>query len=150
MSAERNIFCLFSDDIRQEVNGKVSLIGMYQGGMNIGGKLPVVLPKLAICAYINTPVDQPFKEVSIDLMLNDQVLQNVSPPEQSVQDMQDSTPQYSDSRMISLLMVLVLQPFNLTEEGRLFVRAKLDGKVLEGNALRIRVAPPIPEPTLTH
>lgn len=145
MSAERYIFCLFADDIRQEVNGKVSLIGMYQGGMNIVGPLPVALPKLVITAYINTPVDQPFQEVSVDLMLNDQVLQNVTPPVQSIKDLQNSAPQYSDSRMISMLMVLVLQPFNVTEEGRLYVKASLDGKVLEGNALRVRVVDSIPE-----
>ncbi len=146
MSAERHIFCLFSDDIRHEINGKVSLIGLYQGGMNIAGQLPVPLPRLVISAYINTPVDQPFQDVNVDLMLNDQVLQNVTPPPQSVKDMQDSTPQYSDSRTISMLMVLVLQPFNVTEEGRLFVRATLDGKTLEGNALRIRLADALPEP----
>lgn len=145
MSADRNIFCLFADDIRQEVNGKVSLIGMYQGGMHIVGPLPVALPKLVISAYINTPVNQPFQEVSVELMLNDQVLQNVTPPLQSIRDLQDSTPQYSDSRMISMLMVFVLQPFNVTEEGRLYVKANLDGKVLEGNALRVRVVDSIPE-----
>lgn len=145
MSADRNIFCLFADDIRHEVNGKVSLIGMYQGGMNIAGKLPVAVPRLVISTYINTPVDQPFANVSIDLMLNDKVLQNMTPPAQTLQDMQDSAPQYSDTRMISMLMVLVLQPFNVTEEGRLFVRATLDGKPLEGNSLRIRVVDGIPD-----
>lgn len=150
MSAERHIFSLFADDIRHEINGKVSLIGMYQGGMNIAGKLPVSIPKLVISTYINTPVDQPFQEISIDLMLNDQVLQNLTPPPQAVQDMQDSIPQYSDTRMISMLMVLVLQPLNVTEEGRLFVRATLDGKTLEGNALRIRVVDAIPEQALTQ
>lgn len=147
MSSERNIFCTFADDIRHEVNGKISLIGMYQGGMNIGSSLPVVLPQLVITAYINTPVDHPFKDISIDLLLNDQVLQNLSPPPEAVQDMQDSTPQFSDARMITMMMVLKLQPFDVTEEGRLFVRAKLDGAVLEGNALRIRVAEPIPDPS---
>jgi hypothetical protein len=145
MSAERNIFCLYADDIRHEVNGKVSLIGMYQGGMNVAGPLPVQLPKLVVSTYINTPLDQPFQEVSVDLMLNDQVLQNISPPAQSVKDMQDSVPQFADSHLISMLMVLVLQPFNVTEEGRLYVKAHLDGKVLESNALRVRVVDAIPE-----
>ncbi len=150
MSTERNIFCMFADDIRHEVNGKISLIGMYQGGMNIGSSLPAVLPQLVITAYINTPVDHPFKEISIDLRLNEQVLQTLSPPPEAVQDMQDSTPPFADTRMITMMMVLKLQPFNVTEEGRLFVRAKIDGDVLEGNALRIRVVEPIPEPTLAH
>lgn len=145
MSVERNIFCLFADDIRHEVNGKVSLIGMYQGGMNVAGPLPVPLPKLVIQTYINTPLDQPFQEVSVDLMFNDQVLQNFSPPAQSVKDMQGNLPQFADSRLISMLMVLVLQPFNVTEEGRLYVRAHLDGEVLESNALRVRVVDAIPE-----
>lgn len=145
MSYERNIFCIFADDIRHEVDGKISLIGMYQGGMNIGGSLPALVPQLVITTYINTSIDQPFKEISIDLLLNDQVVQNLSPPPDAVQDMQHSIPHSSDSKMITMMMVLKLQPFNVIEEGRLFIRAKIDGTVLESNALRIRMVEPKPD-----
>ncbi|WP_457825348.1 hypothetical protein, partial [Staphylococcus aureus] len=36
--------------------------------------LPTSLPKLAICVRIFTPADQPFKEIFIKAMLDDQVL----------------------------------------------------------------------------
>src|SRR4030095_11746465 len=39
---------IFCDDIRQEVGGKFSYIGVYSGQMIIHGTCPVTLPKLCL------------------------------------------------------------------------------------------------------
>ena len=43
-------FTLFGDDIRAEVGGKLSLMGMYQGDMFFPSNmaLPFLIPKLAV------------------------------------------------------------------------------------------------------
>jgi hypothetical protein len=41
-------YTTFCDDIRFEVDGKVSLIGSYNGVMNIRGEFPATLPKFAM------------------------------------------------------------------------------------------------------
>ena len=42
---------IFCDDIRSEIDGKISLIGCYTGRMMIGGEFPVILPKLGLSIH---------------------------------------------------------------------------------------------------
>src|SRR5271169_3055754 len=41
-------YTIFCDDIRQEIGGKFSYIGVYNGFMFIHGSLPVTLPKFCL------------------------------------------------------------------------------------------------------
>jgi hypothetical protein len=41
-------FVIFCDDIRREVNGKITLVGVYGGEMTIFGNAPASIPKLGI------------------------------------------------------------------------------------------------------
>jgi hypothetical protein len=148
MSDERHIFCLYADDIRHEINGKVSLIGIYQGGMNVVGVMPQVLPRLVISSYVNTPVSRPFSDLSVDVLWNDEVLQKVTPPTESLQEMQSTGLQDSEARLLSMQMVFVMQPFEVKGNGKLRVRAHMDGETLESNALKIQVVDGPPEATL--
>lgn len=48
----------FCDDIRQELFGKVTLVGIYSGELSIAGTPPVTLPKFVIFAhYFERPED---------------------------------------------------------------------------------------------
>jgi hypothetical protein len=40
-------YTIFCDDIRQEVGGKISFVGVYSGTMFVHGEFPVTLPKFA-------------------------------------------------------------------------------------------------------
>lgn len=139
MSKERHIFCLFADDIRQEINGKVSLIGIYQGGMNVVGPVPQILPRLVISTYVDTPVDRPFGELSVDVMLDDKEMQNVTPPPQALEEMQTAARQDKEVKTVSMQMVFVLQPFQVNGNGKLWVRVRDNGEALESNPLKIQV-----------
>lgn len=142
MTASRHVFCLYSDDIRHEINGKVSLIGIYHGGMNVAGSLPHALPKLVVSAYVNTPVGLPFTDLSIDILQNDEIMQNVKVPPEAFKDLQSNLTIDPGSKMLSLQMVITLQPFLVTGNGRLSVRVHTDGEVLDGNSLRIQTVGP--------
>src|SRR5215469_71646 len=39
---------VFCDDIRYEVSGKITLVGVYAGEMGFVGEFPVTLPKLCL------------------------------------------------------------------------------------------------------
>lgn len=55
-------FVTFCDDIRHEVTGKMTLVGVYNGQMVVGGTLPITLPQ--ICAVITfrfLPPSEPIK-----------------------------------------------------------------------------------------
>src|SRR5260221_12989855 len=53
-------FTIFCDDIREEVNGKVSLIGCYGADLRIlGNQFPILLPKLGFHITVRVPSDGP-------------------------------------------------------------------------------------------
>ncbi len=139
MCNDRHVFCLFSDDVRQEINGKVSLIGIYQGGMLVGGPVPQFLPRLVISSYLSTPIDRPLNNLSVDVMLGASALQNVTPPTQALHEMQNVALQDAGVKNLSMQMVFVLQPFMVSGNGKLWVRVRCDGETIDSNALIIKV-----------
>jgi hypothetical protein len=64
MTARRG-FTIFCDDIRRELGGKITLVGIYRAEMLIQGKLPIVLPKLGIAILLQTPVERPLQRLRL-------------------------------------------------------------------------------------
>ena len=135
----RYVFCQYADDIRQEMGNKISMMGIYQGGMHVTGPVPQQLPKLVISSIFNTPVEQRVENISVDVILNEEVLQNVTPPQESLREMQDAAHKSSDAKMLSMQMVFVMQPFPINGSGKLRVRIVADGEIFDSNALQIEV-----------
>ena len=67
-------YALFCDDIRQEVGGKQTLVGLYTGGMSVQGKSPVVIPLFSALLNLVLPIDLDFNRVEFKLIkeLDDQ------------------------------------------------------------------------------
>lgn len=68
--SSRYVHAIWCDDIRQEIGNKPSFMGVYVGGMTVGS-LPVMLPRLAVYLWINTPLDKPLKKISFRIMRDD-------------------------------------------------------------------------------
>lgn len=64
---------IYCDDVRQEVGGKLSLIGVYNGVMYVP-QFPVTLPKLWIVATFVAPKDEPMKSLKFRVFKNNEPL----------------------------------------------------------------------------
>lgn len=67
MKPERSIvrgYTTFCDDIRQEVNGKLILIGVYGADMLVPG-FPAVLPRLCILTFFRHYPDEPHDTLKV-------------------------------------------------------------------------------------
>lgn len=73
MRVLRSLYC---DDIRQELGGKVSLMGIYNGMMFLGD-MPAALPRLCIHSMLSVPVDDPVQELMFELMMDNNVVLSV-------------------------------------------------------------------------
>lgn len=60
---------LFCDDIRQEVNGKTTLVGVYGPELIVLGEDSVTMPILALSMRLLIPPDLKFKNVKIVISL---------------------------------------------------------------------------------
>ena len=72
----------FCDDVRQEVGGKLSLIGIYDTVMYVP-QFPVTLPKLWIVTAYSMSYDEPPKNLKIRVLKNSEPLADL-----------DATPEY--------------------------------------------------------
>ena len=52
----RQVSTTFCDDIRQEIGGKLSYMGVYSSDLYVGG-FPITLPKFCVAIRVMTPAD---------------------------------------------------------------------------------------------
>jgi hypothetical protein len=63
---------IFCDDIREEVTGKKSLIGVYNGAMMIASAAPAIIPQLCVLTTIRLDDDILPKKITIKIIFEDE------------------------------------------------------------------------------
>lgn len=148
MNDTRFVFCQYCDDVREEAGGKISLMGIYQGGMTIIGTAPHSIPKLVISANIASPINAPFNDLRIEVIHGEQTIQSIELPADGLKKGLGSL--MEDSTMFAVQMIMVLQPFVVPASGKLFIRVHSDGSTLDGNPLNIQIVSSPPLPASSH
>lgn len=149
-------FVLFGDDMRVEVGGKISLMGMYQADMFFPEKmpLPIIVPKLVLMIMYfeihgSLREDLTFKvtygaenTVVAELPVS---RKDIDAGQEQVRAQRASTDPIEDSeRILSLRMPVVLSPFGVNRLGRLRIRAHYgDGKILKLGSIAIGQVPEV-------
>jgi hypothetical protein len=138
---------LFCDDIRQEIAGKVSLIGIYGQDMVVHGEFPALYPKLCIyVAYYE--VSNIFKDdLSLRAYLktseDEKLINTVDVSRKDVEEAAARSPQNSladrDSERVNILRVpVVFSPFSIPSECVVKVRMHCGEAVTKLGILSIR------------
>lgn len=135
---------IWCDDIRHEVGGKFSLIGIYTGALFVP-KLPLTLPKLCLVLRIITPLDFPWNFLRIRVLKGDTVLGESSMPENQLQhlrSLQKSVP--DDGQEEHILMStsqFIFQNLYLDAPCTLKARAITELGEIKGQGLRVMQSP---------
>ena len=83
--------CIYCDDIREEINGKTTIVGWYDGSSTI--VLPpedaLTLPSLCIVGLLTIPFELKIKSFALELRLGEKVLQSIRPPTESINAVND-------------------------------------------------------------
>ncbi len=131
---------IFCDDIRHEVSGKVSYIGVYSSEL-IVPSLPVILPKLCLSVKVVTPADRPLGALTMRVFKNEEVLQEIGIDEEQLNaasELSDGmTEKEKKERVLSAQFMLVFSPIQFEERCVLRVRVQTEDEELQGIALRI-------------
>jgi hypothetical protein len=141
-------FTLFGDDIRAELGGKLSLMGMYQADMFFPSnmQLPTILPKLVILImYYEITAHSRKSSLSryhmapkIMFSSTFQFQERMSSQAQIAEE----TPEKELERIFNIRMPVAFSPFNIDKMGRLRVRAHYsDRKILKLGSLLLRQVP---------
>lgn len=130
----RSIGGVFCDDVRQEVTGKLTLVGCYTDSMVVP-RFPATIPRLCVLARIITPATEPFNEVKVRILQDDETLVDVDIPAGDY-EVEVKAPQ-EEGAMHVLHAQFALGPLEFTKASALRVRAMLDGKEVRGLAIRV-------------
>jgi hypothetical protein len=143
VTVRRSAHALYCDDVRQETGNKLSLMGVYQSALFVP-TLPFTLPKLCIVVEVRTSGSEPFGELKIEVLKNNDVLiSGILAPDVAAQQSAsalDAPYGLDDSeRIISASIVLQLAPFQITESNFLLrTRVTADGEVLKAGGVTIK------------
>jgi hypothetical protein len=137
----RRGYVIFCDDIRREVGGKYTLVGIYRSDMVIHAELPVALPKLGLAIQVQSPIDKPLDRVKVLISLpgDSEGSPSVTAELVGSKALARSPEVPEDIEcFVALNAELVLSPVEIKQEGYIRVRAETEGELLRIGALRIR------------
>lgn len=119
---------VFCDDIRREINGKLTLVGCYGSELNFSSSAPGVLPTFAALVNVRVPRTLPVKSLTLRVIkwegqektqLLDAVLEVQEEGGDSDQD---------EEKLLHMTIPLQWSHVPFKEDGEIRVRAYLDGK----------------------
>lgn len=138
-NAERFVHAVFCDDIRQEMGGKVSLMGCFQGDLLVPF-LPVALPKLCVFVTVSTPVKRPLKSLKIRIMQDNTELVALDVPQGGA-----TVPIVEDGiTRILANAAMVFSPFAIPAPTAIRVIVTTEEGEIIGPRLRIKAMPEQP------
>lgn len=131
----RSASCFYCDDIRHEVGGKVTLVGVYPDGTRV--QCPpqgaVVLPKFCVIGFFRTPVEQPVESMRCELRLDEQVLHGVDVPNKALAAEKSAN---SDRKGFTTQLMMEFGGFVIPRAGILRLVMIVDGQAYECSGLR--------------
>lgn len=104
MKIAKNIMTILCDDVRQEVGGKISLIGIYSKDIVLN-KVPAILPVINLVVMFES-IREPFSKIFVNLVM---------PKEDPIKVSHPAPPGMEKGKDVNL--VLGLAPFKLNNTG---------------------------------
>ncbi len=143
---ERHVETIFCDDIRHEISGKTSFIGVYSSVLYTE-VFPVTLPKLCILVKVVTPFSNPLQSLKIRILKDEDTLQEIDIPEDALAKAARSAKDVPEDditlRANILNNFLIFSPLELTSPGHIRVRAFTEEGEMAGTALTVEQLPSV-------
>jgi len=139
---DRQIHTVFCDDIRHELGGKLSYIGVYSGMLFVPA-FPATLSKLCLAMNVLTPADRPFAKLTVRLLKDEDVLVEGTLDDAQLSAAVDvpTDDAMAKGRILAVPSIIVFSPFALEGPCTLRVRAETEEGELRGLGLRVEQAP---------
>lgn len=141
-------FALFGDDLRQEVGGKISLMGLYQSDFLFRGELPFVVAKFVILVMYYETVGATEGDIQFKIHLPgdeaDKPSLEFPIPRATMPLLLAQLESEEDTDRIHHIRIpVVLSPLVIAREGLIKVRAHYeDGSILRLGRLQVRALRP--------
>lgn len=140
MNEVRYAMTQFCDDVRHEVGNKYSLMGCY-GRDLFAERLPMVFPKLCAHVRVHTPIEQPFEQLVVRAMRNDDLMVELKTTAVELRKFQDRSVSPPEATRFELVVMLVMSFLEVSEPGKINIEVETESGVMKGGYLNIKEAP---------
>jgi hypothetical protein len=131
---------IFCDDIRNEINGKISMMGVVGGNLYVQ-EFPFVVPRLCVLVSVFTPMDQLFKHLSIRGDYEGAALFDVEMSDDEVEQLANELPDNPYQTATAAQAMFVVSPLAMEGPGRLKITITVDGEDIYCPGLSVQKAP---------
>lgn len=132
----RNIQTIFCDDIRHEIEGKISYIGVYNGTLFLP-EFPATLPKLCFSITALTSPKQPFLKLKLRVLHDDTEIFTGELDENQLSEITGDSSANGADDWLSLHSFVVFSPFSIETSGKIRVIVETEQGDLLGQCLKI-------------
>jgi len=145
MPVDPHGWTIFCDDIRPEVGGKFSFMGVYRGIMFVHSDFPVTLPKFGLAIHYRVDFDDArLGDVSVNIFLpgdgeREPSVQAVIPVSKMIVENDPASAVGDTFREFGFNVILA--PLTLKERGRVRVRAVGGAGVIKLGSIRVERGP---------
>lgn len=132
------IFPIYCDDVRREVGGSTSLIGVYRDGISVETGI-ATLRKLCIHATIILDEDATHEDISLRIEWEGEILKESSIPKELVQRLREENANDDDEGLPRYVIVFVAEFHDIDVSGGGMFRTFLStrGRQIEGLPLKV-------------
>lgn len=136
---------IFCDDIREEVGGKLSLMGCYRGEIIFDGEPPIIMAKFCTAIHIKMPLNEEIPELKLTI---ENVEKGLPPLAEMnleagpmngarLQELKRTESENSDSKYLMLALTTVLSPVQFSQPGRITVKIEGNGEQVSIGSIRV-------------
>lgn len=138
MSDNRFITAIFCDDVRQEAGNKYSIMGCFDREL-ILNSFPSQVNKFCAVITSYTPLDKPFKQLSIKILVCNEIAGEAQFPEDSLKKIEESATEANfPGKRVGLRIVANFSPMIFEKPGFVEIVAVTEQGELRGPLLQIR------------
>ncbi len=141
MTRIRNAFATFCDDVRYELYGKHSLIGIYSSDLIVAASAPATLPKLVVAVWAIADIDDPIETLMVEMFAppnREKIFHFVATRNPQAKLEADLT---AGARRILVNQIFPFAPFTLPTDGFIEVDVTMDGETVRAGRVLIRFVP---------
>lgn len=144
MTKEAYGVTVFCDDIRHEINGKMTLVGCYSSELNFSGPAPGVLPTFAALVSLRFPREESFEKLNLSVTkieageLTEIFAAETEIAPEAFLDDGAKVEENIDDKVLSVVVPIQWTPLVFSGPAFLRVRARLDtGQEVRAGSLKI-------------
>jgi hypothetical protein len=142
---------IFCDDLREEVGGKVSYMGIYRQQLNLATPFPTALPKLVVMVTWQEPAIEEYIPITVQIFLpgqddSDEPAVNATIPADPVNNMVFPLEITAEDKLRILLIPATFAPMQFEAEGKIRVQVVRGDEIYKLGSLLIRAPDASPSP----